>query len=261
MGDNARAAVLSALMSGCAHTATELADAAGVTRQTVSSHLAKLLDAGLIEVDRQGRHRYFRLAGAEVAELLESMMGLAAGVAALDRRFGPRDPTIRKARVCYDHLAGELGVFAYAEMLRHGLLRSGVDGLQLTSQGRTWFERFGIDTRQIETRSRPLCRACLDWSERRHHLAGALGAALFQRIQAMGWAQREPGSRAVVFTPAGETALRGLFPSPGSGDDGVRVAAEQDVAERKRAGRFATESHGYSAGADPTPMVVSKGVK
>jgi DNA-binding transcriptional ArsR family regulator len=210
IGDNARAEVLSVLMSGCAHTATELADAAGVTRQTISSHLAKLVDAGLIEVDRQGRHRYFRLAGGDVAQLLESMMGLAA--APLSRRgFGPRDPALRKARVCYDHVAGELGVWVYQALLRHGLLRRDGAGLMLTERGRDWFADLGVDTARVAAQKRVLCRECLDWSERRHHLAGALGAALLQRVLELDWARRERGSRVLVFTTAGERALRGLL--------------------------------------------------
>lgn len=218
IGDNARAEVLSALMTGCSYTATELADTAGVTRQTISSHLGKLLDAGLIEVDQQGRQRYFRLAGGEVAELLESLMGLAARSAPSRPLFGPRDPALRKARVCYDHLAGELGVSMYEEMLRHGRLER-IDGApRLTDQGGAWLARIGIDVRHAAGRKRAFCRACLDWSERRHHLAGWLGAALLQHILDMGWAQREKESRTILFSTEGEKSLHAMLQGRGARD-------------------------------------------
>lgn len=227
MGDNARAEVLSALMSGCAYTATELADMAGVTRQTISFHLGKLMEADLVAVDQQGRHRYFRLAGGEVAHLLESLMGLAAKSAPSRLLFGPREPALRKARICYDHLAGELGVLVYEEMLRHGLLRRADGGLMLMEQGRRWFEGIGIDLQKVAAQRRTFCRECLDWSERRHHLAGALGAALLHRIQEMGWAQREKESRAIVFTSDGEKSLRALFQLAATRDP-IRVAQPGD---------------------------------
>lgn len=235
IGDNARAEVLSALMGGHALTATELADMSGVTRQTISSHLGKLREAGLIEVAQQGRHRYFRLAGDEVAELLESLMGLAASSAPAPPLFGPREPALRKARVCYDHIAGELGVWAFQEMLHHGLFQRDDGGLALTQRGRDWFERLGIDTEQVAAQKRALCRECLDWSERRHHLAGALGAALLCWIQEQGWAQREKGSRTMVFTQDGEKSLRALF-QPERVEE-RRTVQERAVQDRTTQGR------------------------
>ena len=211
LGDNARAAVLSALMADRALTATELADIAGVTKQTISSHLGKLLDAGLLSVDQQGRHRYFRLAGREIAQLLESMMGLALRAGPPLPRTGPRDLALRRARVCYDHLAGELGVLAYEELLQRKLLQQLEAGLALTDSGRQWFHQIGIDPDALALQRRSFCRACLDWSERRHHLAGALGAALFVRIQELGWARCVADSRVVVFTTAGERSFRAWF--------------------------------------------------
>lgn len=211
IGDNARAEVLSALMAGRAHTATELADIAGVTKQTISSHLGKLLEVGLIEVNQQGRHRYFRLAGGDVAHLLESLMGMAARSAPSRTLFGPREPALRKARICYDHLAGELGVLAYEGLLRHRVLEREDGGLRVTAHGREWFKRIDIDTDRLALRRRSFCRECLDWSERRHHLAGSLGAALLKRIQEMGWAHRAKESRAILFTADGEKSLRTLF--------------------------------------------------
>ena len=216
IGDNARAEVLSALMSGGALTATELADIAGVTKQTIRFHLGKLLDAGLLEVEQQGRHRYFRLAGQDVAQLLESLMGMAVHSEVARPRTGPRDPALRKARVCYDHLAGELGVLAYEEMLRQGVFEIRQAGPGLTEHGRLWFRRLGIDTDALACTKRSFCRACLDWSERRHHLAGALGAALLVRIQELGWAKRVRDSRVMVFSERGEASLLAML--------GLRVA-------------------------------------
>lgn len=213
IGDNARAEVLSALMSGRALTATELANLAGVTKQTISFHLGKLLEAELIKVDQQGRHRYFRLAGPEIAYLLESLMGLSFRSDDLPRLTGPREPALRKARVCYDHLAGELGVQVYEGLFQIGVLQQHQGGLGLTDQGRVWFHQLGIDTDKVAYAKRSFCRACLDWSERRHHLAGALGAALLVRIQELGWAKREEDSRAIVFSDRGEKALRAMLVS------------------------------------------------
>lgn len=208
IGDHARAEVLGLLMSGMALTATELADGAGVTRQTISGHLAKLLDAGLLSVEAQGRHRYFRIADAEVAQLLESLMGVAFGTGAVRVRSSPREPALRKARVCYDHLAGELGVLVYASLARHQAFAVDAAGITLTLAGRERIRALGIDPDASASTRRPLCRTCLDWSERRHHLAGTLGTALLDRFQQLGWAHRVPDSRVLAFSLDGETALR-----------------------------------------------------
>lgn len=208
IGDHARAEVLTVLMSGMALTATELADAAGVTRQTISTHLAKLEDAGLLSVEAQGRHRYFRIADAEVAQLLESLMGVAFGTGAVRVRSSPREPALRKARVCYDHLAGELGVLVYESLAQRGAFVLGADGIALTDAGRDAVRALGIDTGKLPASRRPFCRTCLDWSERRYHLAGQLGTALLDRFEQLGWARRVPDSRVLAFTPDGEAALR-----------------------------------------------------
>ena len=210
MAERGRAQILGALMSGRALTATELADAAGVTRPTASSHLGKLQRARLIAAENQGRHRYFRLASNEVAHLLESMMA-ADHLVSPDRHYGPRDPELRKARVCYDHLAGELGVAVYEAMKQQRLLAFAVDELRPTDAGWAVFDRLGMGAHQMPATRRPLCRTCLDWSERRHHLAGALGAALLTRIVELRWAKTVEGSRIVRFSAAGERALRQAF--------------------------------------------------
>ncbi|HEX4077722.1 MAG TPA: winged helix-turn-helix domain-containing protein [Rhizomicrobium sp.] len=210
-GDPARANMLAALCGGMALTASELAGEAGVTLQTASSHLAKLGSAGLISATRQGRHRYFRLANNDVAQMIEAIMNVAARAGHLRARPGPRDPAMRRARVCYDHLAGEMGVRLLDELLRTRRISQTGDTLQLTREGESFMREFRIDLDGLAGARRPLCRACLDWSMRRHHLGGALGAALFARFQALKWIVRDKGSRAVRFTPSGEAGFRRMI--------------------------------------------------
>ncbi len=211
LGETARAEMLTALLGGQALTATELAQMTNLTKQTVSAHLAKLVGAGLLAVERQGRHRYFRLAAPDVAELLESLMGVAFRVGAVRLQPGPREPALRKARVCYDHLAGELGVLVYDGIVARRDLRADGDAWAVSAEGSKAFGRLGIDLDALRALRRPLCRPCLDWSARRPHLAGALGAALLGRCLALGWARRVRSSRVVSFTPHGERALRARF--------------------------------------------------
>ncbi len=211
IGEHARAEMLTALMADRALTATELAGIAGITKQTASAHLAKLLDAGLVAVEHQGRHRYFRLADPDVANLLESLMGVAFRTGAVRLRSSPREPALRKARICYDHLAGELGVLAFESMLAQGVFSTEAEALQLTDSGAAWFSALGIDTSAVASQRRSFCRPCLDWSERRRHLGGALGAALLRRLFELGWVSRNGGSRVIVFTTKGEQAFHGLF--------------------------------------------------
>jgi DNA-binding transcriptional ArsR family regulator len=211
IGERARADILTALMANNALTATELSQVAGVTKQTISAHLAKLLDARLLAVEIQGRHRYFRLADPDVAQLLETLMGVAFRSGAVRARLSPREPALRKARVCYDHLAGDLGVQVYESLQRGKLLSAGASDLALTAAGAAFVRDLGIDLDALTERKRSVCRACLDWSVRRHHLAGALGAALLARFCELGWARRANNSRVVEFSPRGEKALRTRF--------------------------------------------------
>jgi DNA-binding transcriptional ArsR family regulator len=214
VGDPARSNMLTALMTGRALTASELAHQAGVTPQTASSHLSKLEAGGLIEQEKQGRHRYYRLSDPDVASVLEGLEGLAARAGHMRVRTGPKDPALRHARVCYDHLAGDLGVQMLDSMKKQRLLRQRKQDIELTAEG----ERFLTNTLQISTEAlshprRPMCRACLDWSERRHHLAGTLGAAILNRFTELKWAARDatPGSRVVNFTRSGEKRFAALF--------------------------------------------------
>ena len=212
IGDPARANMLTALMSGRALTASELAGEAGVTLQTASSHLSKLEGGGLIQQRKQGRHRYFALADDEVGRVLESMMGLAALKGHLRTRTGPKDPALRKARICYNHLAGELGVRMLDSLVARDLLSEQGEELYLTAAGRSFVKRFGIDIDALESARRTLCRSCLDWSARRSHLAGSLGAELLQHFYRLGWAKRQKGTRVIAFTPQGEAKFRAKFP-------------------------------------------------
>jgi DNA-binding transcriptional ArsR family regulator len=208
IGDHTRADVLTALMSGMALTATELAGIANVTRQTISSHLSQLVEAGLLAVEAQGRHRYFRLASEDIAQLLESLMSVAYRTGALRLRSSPREPALRRARVCYDHLAGELGVLVYDSLARRGAFAFGADGISLTDTGRAMMRELGLESTQLEGQRRAPCRTCLDWSERRHHLAGTVAQAILARLLALGWARRVDGSRVLAFTVSGEEQLR-----------------------------------------------------
>jgi DNA-binding transcriptional ArsR family regulator len=212
VGDPARANMLQALMAGHALTASELAQEAGVTLQTASSHLAKLEAGGLIGQRKQGRHRYFQLSGYDVAEVLEALTGLAARTGHLRVRPGPKEPALRRARVCYDHLAGTMGVAMLDSLSGRGIVAAkDEDKLALTPAGEAFVAAFGIELDGLRKGRRPLCKACLDWSARRNHLAGALGAAFLDRFYALGWAAREAESRVVAFTRDGEAGFGKLF--------------------------------------------------
>jgi DNA-binding transcriptional ArsR family regulator len=218
IGDPARANMLSALLSGQALTASELAREAGVTAQTASAHLAKLAEAGLLVRERQGRHRYVRLAGADVAETLEVLLGFAARNGRLRTRPGPRDEALRHARICFDHLAGQMGVRLHDALVEDGRVVATLDGLGLSTKGRSWLADQGICLTDLDRGRRPICRACLDWSERRHHLAGRLGAALLDLVIARQWARRDATSRAILFDKVGYAQFEGMLAGSKEGD-------------------------------------------
>lgn len=218
LGDPARANMLTALMDGRALTASELAGEAGVGLPTASGHLSKLEAGGLVAVERQGRHRYFRLSGSDVAQVLEGLMGLAARTGAVRTRPGPKEPALRVARLCYDHLAGERGVALLDGLRRRGVLAERDGTLAPTPAGRAFLCDFGIDLAPLAGKRRPLCRACLDWSERRHHLAGSLGAALLARMAEMSWLSIGQTGRIVAFTPAGERGFAAMFGADAAAD-------------------------------------------
>ncbi len=224
VGDPARANMLGALMDGRALTAKELAQAAGITPQTASGHLAQLTRAGLLAMERQGRHRYHRLATPGVAQMLESIMSVAADLGgegeARRRRpavTGPRDKALREARTCYDHLAGRIAVAMAERMAEQGQIDLSPDGAALTEDGVAFMQGLGVDLEAARARSarrgsgRVFCRPCLDWSERRPHIAGAVGSVLCETCFAKGWLRRMQGTRAVAVTPAGRMALGRAF--------------------------------------------------
>lgn len=196
IGDPARAQIVTALLDGRALTATELALAASVAPSTASSHLQRLCKSGVLERAVQGRHRYFRLASADVASVLESLLALGAVTSTV--HTGPREPALRAARVCYDHLAGEAGVALFDAM--HA--REYITANEITIDGERWVSSIGIDVAALQRSSRPTVRRCLDWSERRDHAAGALGAALLDRFLAKRWLRREARGRTVIVTAA-----------------------------------------------------------
>lgn len=234
--DPARSRILLALGDGRALPASVLSDEAGVAPSTASAHLSKLLDGGLLKVEPHGRHRYFRLAGPEIGELMEALARVSPAAPVRSLRQGTKANAVRYARTCYDHLAGVLGTGLMQAMLDRGLLAGG-DGTfdperahqdrlsapgfdldyRLTERGVSELDAFGIDLEALRARRRPLIRYCVDWSEQRHHLAGALGAAIAARMLELGWIVRAHRGRAVHVTATGAHGLTQTF--------GVRLAA------------------------------------
>jgi DNA-binding transcriptional ArsR family regulator len=218
VGDPARAAMLAALMDGRALTAGELATIAGIAAPTASGHLAKLTAAGLLAVERQGRHRYHRLASPGVARMLEGLMAVAEIARPNRLPTGPRDAAMRAARTCYDHLAGQLAVALADAMVARGVLELGPDGGAVTPAGLVFLETLGIALPRPGG-GRVFCRPCLDWSERRPHVAGQVGAALCTRCLDLGWVRRRrdgeaggrPGGRTLLVTPEGARGFREAF--------------------------------------------------
>ncbi len=209
IGDPARAAMLDALMSGEALASGELARAAGVGYATASEHLSRLRAGGLVEVVAAGRHRYYRLASPAVAHALEALSLLGTGRRAVTSlRAAREDEAMRLARACYDHLAGRLGVAVHDALLRTGALAAGGDGYLLTEPGERLMTGLGVATERARSARRQFARPCLDYTQRRPHLAGALGAALCSRLVELGWlARRVPGQRAMRITDAGRAGL------------------------------------------------------
>ena len=208
IGEPTRTAMLIELMSGRALTATELATRAEVASSTASDHLAQLVRGGLLTCLAQGRHRYYRLASAEVARLIEALGALSDAPHAR----APVEPELvaglKFARTCYDHLAGRLGVAVAEALVSRGLLNSESDSFRLTPAGESWLSKFGVDLAATRRAKRAYTRACLDWTERRPHLAGALGAALYSRLVELGWLERLDGERTVELTALGAAGLR-----------------------------------------------------
>jgi len=223
VGDPARANMLCALLDGRALTAGELAYAAHVTPQTASGHLGKLSESGLVAALQQGRFRYYRLANPPVARMLESIMN----VALLAPRVRPprMDPAMRAARFCYDHCAGQLGVGLADALRARRHVEFTDDGGLVTPEGESFFAAFGIEIDPLRQQRRIFCKPCLDWSERRPHLAGAVGAALARQLFALGWIERMRDTRALRITPVGRQGLQKSFDWGPSAESEVRQRA------------------------------------
>ncbi len=211
IGDVSRANILSALMSGRALTAGELAHCAGVSAATTSGHLAKLVDGHLLVLEKQGRHRYYRLASPEVARAMEALMSATGIGPRRHQPVGPKDNALRIARTCYDHLAGRLAVSLADHLCGCGYIEIADGAGMLTSTGVRFLNEFGIDLEAGANTQRPLCRTCLDWSERRPHFAGRLGAGFLKHFVALKWIAPVRDSRAVNITSLGRRGLSEVF--------------------------------------------------
>ncbi len=211
LGVPARANILASLINGRALTATELAIAAGVSPQTTSSHLAKLVDAGLILAEKHGRHRFYRLADPNIADILEPLAELVKHRPVPERRKSRTPEDLRPARICYDHLAGAVGVQVTDGLTKKGYLAPLGRDFRVTDGGSTFFAEFGIDLAALARTRRVFARQCLDWSERRPHLGGVLGAAVCERFMNEGWIKRTRVPRQVIVLDAGRRALKGLL--------------------------------------------------
>jgi len=211
-GDPTRAGIVTSLWDGRARPAGELARLAGVAPATASEHLARLVEGAVLRVEPRGRHRYFRIAGPRVAEALETLAELLPPRASAPETDGAHAALVR-ARMCYDHVAGRLGVTITEALLTRRLLHWREQSLALAPAGRRWFERLGVDVGLLERGRRPLVRGCLDWTERREHLGGALGASLAMHLLERDWIRRERGSRALLVTREGRSGMAKMFGS------------------------------------------------
>lgn len=211
IGEPSRVAMLLSLLGGKSLPASELARAARITPQTASSHLAKLVEGGLLVNESYGRHRYYRLANAEVAHALEALLAIATPKPIRSLRESDQVRAMRFARTCYDHLAGEVGVALTDQLLSLQMIEEADQEFVLTEAGRHKLKSLGVDVEFSPKSRRRFARPCLDWSERRHHLAGVLGASLTNRLFDLGWIERLPEGRAVRLTPAGITGLYEQF--------------------------------------------------
>ena len=211
LGDSHRARFILALLGGGELPAGELAARAGTSSSLTSAHLARLLESGLVTVETRGRQRYYKIASAQVAASIEALLTIAPQRAASSLRDATRGTSLQRARTCYDHLAGQLGVALADALERDRVLVPAAGGWDLTSVGRRRLEALGLDPEALQQTRRPLLRPCLDWTERRPHLAGALGRALADRLLDLGWVRRSTHSRAIVITAPGQQQLLAEF--------------------------------------------------
>jgi DNA-binding transcriptional ArsR family regulator len=207
IGDPIRTQILWSLLDGKAYTATELAIAVDTSPQNISMHLKKLVQADLLIVESQGRHKYYRFSRQEVAYAIEAI-GCLIPEEKHKKIISDKDNFgIKYCRTCYDHLAGKIGVLITEGLIKQGVIQPHGSSYKPTNGGLRFFDRIGVDINELKKCRRSFARQCLDWSERRHHLAGALGAALLERMFSLGWLQRMKGSRAVIVTSKGQLEL------------------------------------------------------
>ncbi|EFI67645.1 hypothetical protein BFZC1_15820 [Lysinibacillus fusiformis ZC1] len=211
LGETSRATILASMMDGRFHTASELAYMAAIKPQTASFHLAKLVEGKLIKVEKQGRHRYFQLAGEDIAHFLESFLAISPPPEVRSLKQSSQIKLLQDARTCYDHLAGKLGVQLTESMLKAGYLTLEGKQFVLTDEGTLFFTTFGIDLTALKRKRRSFSHACLDWSERRYHLAGALGSELLNQFFNLDWLIRVPSIRAIQVTEKGKIGFKEVF--------------------------------------------------
>ncbi|OAZ39207.1 ArsR/SmtB family transcription factor [Paenibacillus polymyxa] len=211
VSEPSRAAILTALLDGRFHTASELAHMAGIKPQTASFHMAKMTEAQVVTVEKQGRHRYYGIQDPEVAQVMESLLSIAPPVPIKSFKQASENEAIRLARTCYDHVAGHLGVQIMSFFIQKGILSEDQDGLHITQQGEIFFADFQIDLKNTRQKRRSFSHKCLDWSERRHHLAGALGSALLDRLFELHWVEHLPTTRAIRITAEGKRGFKEVF--------------------------------------------------
>ncbi|WP_099156834.1 ArsR/SmtB family transcription factor [Virgibacillus ndiopensis] len=211
VSDSSRAAILTILLDGRFHPVSDLAYMVGITPQTASYHLAKMTQANVIDVESQGRHRYYGISNQEIAQVMESFLQVAPPVEIKSLKQSNEEKALRHARTCYDHIAGNLGVKLKTSLMNQQFLVEKDNEFHITSDGEIFFNTIDIDTNKLKKKRRMFCSKCLDWSERRHHIAGALGNAMLEKFLELEWIERVPKSRALKITALGGNGLNEMF--------------------------------------------------
>jgi DNA-binding transcriptional ArsR family regulator len=207
IGDPTRATIMWTLLDGKAFTATELAITADTSPQNISMHLARLLQAGLLRVENQGRHRYYKFARKEIAYAIEAMASLVSIPAIVNQTGAESIPPIKYCRTCYDHLAGRAGVAITDSLLRQKIITERNNQFELSAKAGKWFSAMGISLDELKEQRRSLIRPCLDWSERRHHIGGSVATSLLDKMLGEDWIRRTKNSRAVIITSKGQKKI------------------------------------------------------
>ncbi|OCB70653.1 transcriptional regulator [Flavobacterium piscis] len=211
IGDATRASILWNLLDGRAFTATELAIAVETSAQNISMHLGKLLDADLISVEKQGRHKYYRFSNKEVAYAVEAMANLIPKPETSAKKKTENYPAIKYCRTCYDHLAGKIGVALADSLLEQKIIIEKNNTFEVTSEGEKWFSDFGVNIGDAKKQKRIFLKPCLDWSERRYHIAGSVGTLLLNKMLEQDWIRRTKDSRVIIITAKGEKEMLKSF--------------------------------------------------